>query len=791
MRRTLPAILLLLSLALPLRADSRAEIEKTLKDMSAAVLAADKPAFMRFIATDEPQWLTEEGHWADQLAKFKPSEFSLSIGEGDATFDDAHATFPLVMHWKIETGPKTSWGAGGQARTVAFPPAIFKKDNDRWLWCGTQWETLRGDGFIIRYRPEAERIARDILEAFPIAKAHADSVFGIKNTRLQQIELFTSMDHLKATVYINMPDPYLGGWNESGESIKFMTTYTRGVDNWTWAFAHEYGHVATWELGPEASKIPWWVAEGAAEFSSLGKKPGAAAAHDREVMGRFTSGTLPRFEEISDYVNCEPSLKHLAYSQGFHMVRFMTAKGGDAARNAWIAALCTGKTLDAATQEVFREDFASLEKEWRESLKVRAASDPTPPADAGDRPGANAAAEEPRPAGATAGATDDEPARAGVAALLRRMGDTAARADAEGYLALVCPADAVFLKEQQNWAKDFSRHKPERVEFALDGAGALREGAYCAPLKTLWQMEGGRERSVTFPARFVRADAGWLYAGEDWRIHESDRIRVMYLGDRMEKVATTIADIFPAIRAHVHEGFELTDDRNLTDRVQQVKLYNSMRHLQESIYLSYAQSLGGWNEPGEAIKLLTSPASGEGSLSVVLAHEYGHVASFELGPKANDMPWWILEGIAELAASTYSKDTASVDRMNRMWAAGGGLVEWDRLADFFGEAPQHSTNVYKQGEHMMGYITERFGRTKRNGWMRSMSSGATIDQASREVLGIPFADLDRDWRKSLEPVKESETATSRDKAKPDAASPRGPGARTPPRPPVGDTQKKE
>jgi hypothetical protein len=791
MTRKLPAILLLLALALPLRADTRAEIEQALKDMSAAVLAADKPTFLKFIATDEPQWLTEETHWADQLEKFRPAEFALTIGEGDAKFQDAVATFPLVMRWRIDTGPKTSWGAGGEARTVAFPPAIFRKQDGRWVWCGTEWETLKGDGFVIRYRPEAERIARDILEAFPVAKAHADSVFGIRNTKPQQIELFTSMDHLKATVYINMPDHYLGGWNESGESIKFMTSYTRGVDNWTWAFAHEYGHVATWELGPEASKLPWWIAEGAAEFSSLGKKPGAAAGHDREVIDRYRKGTLPKFEEIADYVTCEPGLKHLAYSQGYHMVRFITRKGGDAARNQWIAAVCQGRSLDQATQEVFKEDFAALENEWRATLETQSAAAPTP-APGGLVQAGSVQKDEPEKKTEAPKPADDPATRGEVEQLLRKMGTASVAADQQAYLALVSPADPIFLKEQQNWAKDFSRKKPESVEFAFDGDGYLRDGAYIAPLKTSWKMAGGRERSVTFPARFVRGEPGWLYAGEDWKVREADKVRVMYMDDKMEKVAGTIVEIFPAIRDHVHEGFELRDHKPLTERTQQVKLYTSMRHLQESIYLSYTDSLGGWNEPGEAIKLLTSSASGAAGLSIVLAHEYGHVGSFELGPKANDMPWWVLEGIAELSASKYSKDTASVDRMNRRWAAGGGLVDWDKLSDFFGEATQHSANVYKQGEHMMAYITDRFGRTKRNEWMRAMSAGSTIDEASQKALGLSFADLDKDWRKSLEAAAESETATSRDK-KPQADQPRPeePGDHAAPKPPIGDTKKKE
>jgi hypothetical protein len=127
------------------------------------------------------------------------------------------------------------------------------------------------------------------------------------------------------------------------------------------------------------------------------------------------------------------------------------------------------------------------------------------------------------------------------------------------------------------------------------------------------------------------------------------------------------------------------------------------------------------------------------------------VATFQLGPKATDMPWWILEGVADLSAQEYAHDWTMVDRMVRGWAASGNLIEWDRLADFHGEATQHSTHVYHQGHHMLGYVSDRFGRSKRNDWMRQMAQGRTLDEATRSALGLSFDDLDRDWRKSLEP----------------------------------------
>lgn len=349
-------------------------------------------------------------------------------------------------------------------------------------------------------------------------------------------------------------------------------------------------------------------------------------------------------------------------------------------------------------------------------------------------------------------APDPSAAKAGIQELLQRMTAAVAAADQTGYLACVDQTDSDFATEQMNWAKDLGRKPVESFDLGLEGDPSIEpDGSARAKLKTVWRMPGGGERTMSFPARFVRGSGGWLYAGEWWNIKEGERVRVLYEGDELAGVAAAVAEVLPEIRAHVHEGFELTEDRDLTERVQQVKLYTSMRHLQHSIYLSYTDGLSGWNEPGEAIKILARPGTGKGMLRMLLAHEYGHVATFQLGPKANDMPWWILEGVAEMASERYSKGGESTDSRVRQWARRDNLVDWEDLADFHGEAANHYAHVYTQGHQMIRYISGRFGRTARNGWMRAMSRGANLDRATLEALGLSFDQLDQDWRKSLRP----------------------------------------
>jgi hypothetical protein len=333
--------------------------------------------------------------------------------------------------------------------------------------------------------------------------------------------------------------------------------------------------------------------------------------------------------------------------------------------------------------------------------------------------------------------------------LLRRVTAATGAANQDGYLACVSLADPCFATEQRNWAKDLGRHAPESFEMTLTDDPTLdADGSATARIRMAWRMPEGRARAQAYTARFVRGETGWLYAGEKWNVVEADRVKVFYEAD-LEDAAKNVAAVLPGVRAHVHEGFQLGNDKDLTERVQQIKLYSSMRHLQQSIYLSYSDALSGWNEPGESIKLLAHAETGRGALRALLAHEYGHVATFQLGPKANDMPWWILEGVADLSAQEYSDDWEYVDRIVKRWARSGRLIEWDRLSDFRGEATQHMNEVYTQGHHMLGYISDRFGRDQRNRWLRQMAQGSTLDQATRDVMGMPFADLDKAWRESL------------------------------------------
>lgn len=365
--------------------------------------------------------------------------------------------------------------------------------------------------------------------------------------------------------------------------------------------------------------------------------------------------------------------------------------------------------------------------------------------------------------------------QADVERVLKEMQDAVLAGDARAYLRRVSTADTQFRIEQDRWAADLERHRPIAFTLALaqpapDSADADHPSdfgddlARCQILMS-WTMpglgDGGTNltRTLRLPVRFVReqdetsGQRRWVFAGEDWLAAESlrevqgeavpasHRARALFMPG-YENLGQRVLSEMPVVRSRVHEGLERT-----VDRVQSVKLYPSQRHLQASISLSYVEPLGGWNEPGESIKLVASARTPPATLRVLLAHEYAHVVCFEMGAPMSGAPWWVLEGVAELASQAVGGP--SPDARVIEWAKSGELRAFDELADFKAVPPELHKHVYKQGHHMVSFISDRFGRRGRNNWLSAMGSGKTLHEATRQTLGVSFDELDRQWRAGL------------------------------------------
>lgn len=352
-------------------------------------------------------------------------------------------------------------------------------------------------------------------------------------------------------------------------------------------------------------------------------------------------------------------------------------------------------------------------------------------------------------------------------ALLRRLVQATMDADVAAYLACVTTTDAVFRMEERHWIEDVVTNRVMRFSLAAEEWSRAGDELRCT-LTATWSMNEKDARELTFPARFVAGESGWLYAGRVWERLEGEHCVVLFTPERAE-VAQTVMEVFPGVMDTVNIDMELGEA--VAHHVQEIKIYDSMKELQYSIFPSYVDGLGGWNEPGEAIKILTGRRSGPEGLRSLLAHEYGHVGTFVMGEKATEAPWWMLEGVAELVAEPFSNSRERVQRRVLGWAKEGNLAKWEDMFHFPLPDKKWGGHVYTQGHHMMMFIHDTYGRTPRNQWVRLLSQGHSLEEASQQALGLSFEALDRDWRAALEQaVAEDEARKAAEEAAPATTS---------------------
>jgi len=348
---------------------------------------------------------------------------------------------------------------------------------------------------------------------------------------------------------------------------------------------------------------------------------------------------------------------------------------------------------------------------------------------------------------AAASTSVDPSARFAIESMLRDLATACMAGDTDGYMKHVSQGDREFLNEQWYFARDLAKKPASECQWTISELNFNNHRA-TGLLTIEWTMLGAKPRSVSFDVAFEQLPAEesgvWRYAGETWKRHEAPGVLVLF-DPQFKELPARVADAFLHVRSHVEAGFLLTN-KQLSTRTQKLKLYKTMKHLQASICLSYVDGLSGWNEPGESIKLLAREQSTPKSLHYLIAHEYGHVATFELGPKANEIAWWILEGVAELSAESWGTTSQGIVSA---WATHGRLAPWEEITNFETVRPKWRGHVYSQGHHMLGYISESFGREKRVAWLSALAAGATLDSATFEQLKLTFEQLDRNWRASL------------------------------------------
>ncbi len=307
--------------------------------------------------------------------------------------------------------------------------------------------------------------------------------------------------------------------------------------------------------------------------------------------------------------------------------------------------------------------------------------------------------------------------------------------DEKAYSRLVDWSDPVFALEHKRFVDDWVKKGARVLELGISQVVSNGSNVAVGQLRLSWENPTGRQHT-DWAASFRRINNRWLYAGEHWidvRLPQA----LVRIAPGFERTADAMAQVLPEVLEHVQTTFA----RRFKNPVQ-IKLYASAEAVTASVSLN-APIFGGWNEPGEALKLV---ARNGGLAKDTLAHEATHNIIFEGDPE-NVTPWWVHEGMADFVASKYNPNSVKrqLERV-REWSRTNQLIDWAELSDYSTTPLEYWKFVYAQGLAMIVYIHEAYGPEKRNAWLERIAAVKDISRTSFDIFGVDFAALDQAFK---------------------------------------------
>ncbi len=326
--------------------------------------------------------------------------------------------------------------------------------------------------------------------------------------------------------------------------------------------------------------------------------------------------------------------------------------------------------------------------------------------------------------------------------------------DFEAYMAYTWQDDPVFLADHTAWAQDWAAHPLEIFDIDLFNTRATTPGQAAARMSIRWRVAGrsdeGSAGGATISARFYAQDGEWLFGGADWKTADLDSIRLYYLaGDtiNIEPQANVMIDYLPSIYTGVTREFE-----HVPNAIIHIKLYESPITLQNWTRISMP-NITRWNEPGESIKIPLTP-NGTAPSESTLGSELTRYLLYDMaGGTHGNFPWWLEEGIAQYGGARFST-LSQRNRILRQVAALSlapenaeeQLFEWSLLETEPDVRDELKQVAALQAYTLVHYISETYGESARNNWIRAIATEQTVMQATPEHLGITFDELDTAWR---------------------------------------------
>ncbi|KPJ54356.1 hypothetical protein AMJ39_01110 [candidate division TA06 bacterium DG_24] len=237
------------------------------------------------------------------------------------------------------------------------------------------------------------------------------------------------------------------------------------------------------------------------------------------------------------------------------------------------------------------------------------------------------------------------------------------------------------------------------------------------------------------------------YRGFEWSIRHTEHFDI-YFYEGAEELVQYVADIAEAAYDRLEKDLQHSPSRQFP-----VIIYRCHSHFEQTNVITelIEESVGGFTEIFKTRVVVPFNGSYE-DFRHVIVHELTHAFQFDLlyGDAFGSLlsrqyfyqpPLWLMEGVAEFQSIESLTETNMILRDAAIYDA---LIPIDRL-EFYGG----SFIVYKEGESVIRYVAQSYGRQKVGEILHQVRMRQEMDGALMAVIGKGAAELSEEWSKQM------------------------------------------
>jgi hypothetical protein len=257
-----------------------------------AIRAADVDAALGTVNPDDAWYRTEMANLVRDQAVAPVEDYTRTV-KNIRQIDDATWEATLTQRYT----------AGGESRSSQCVHRFIAIGN-RIYDAGPAFPQYRDGKVTVYHTADTREMARELSAAVNVYLAELEAAWGFMPKEGLHIKLYDDHEVFLQSIKLTLP-AWVGGWHESGESIKLFAAMRR-ADAYAPMLRHETTHMALSEL--TGDNAAYWMHEG---FATLLEQTGTAAltspyiADMDALEGLYRQKRLP---DITDHLSANPEL---------------------------------------------------------------------------------------------------------------------------------------------------------------------------------------------------------------------------------------------------------------------------------------------------------------------------------------------------------------------------------------------------------------------------------------------------------------------------------------------------